>query len=46
MKRYTYKNKKTGKVVASDTPLKDPDLVLVSKLADGSMKGSVRVHTK
>ena len=46
MKRYTYKNKKTGKVVTSDKPLKDPELVLVSRTADGSMKGSERVRTK
>lgn len=46
MKRYTYKSKKTGKVVTSDKPVKDADLVLVSRIADGSMKGSARVRTK
>lgn len=46
MKRYTYKHKKTGKVVVSDKPLRDTDLVLVSALRDGSMKGSRSVRTK
>ena len=46
MKRFTYRNKNTGRVVTSDTPLKDKNLVLVSALKDGSMKGSKAVRTK
>ncbi len=46
MKRYTYRHKKTGKVVTSDKPLTDPNLVLVTALRDGSMKGSQKVRTK
>ena len=38
MKKYTYKNKKTGKKIFSDKPLKDPELVLVVQLRDGMMK--------
>jgi len=39
MKRYVYKHKKTGKKVESDTPLASKELVLVTQLRDGKMKG-------
>lgn len=38
MKKYTYKNIKTGKKVYSEKPLKDPDLVLVTQMRDGMMR--------
>lgn len=38
MKKYTYKNKKTGKTIQSDTPLKDKELVLVSAIRDVKIK--------
>lgn len=38
MKKYTYKNKKTGKKVFSDKPLKDPELVLIAQVKDGIMR--------
>jgi hypothetical protein len=38
MKKYTYKNKKTGKKIHSDIPLKDKDLVLVAQIKDGMMR--------
>ena len=39
MKRYTYRNKQTGKRIQWDTPLKDKNLVLVAHIRDGQMKG-------
>ena len=39
MKRYTYKNRKTGKKVQSDKPLTNADLVLIAQVRDGQMKG-------
>lgn len=38
MKKYTYKNKKTGKRIESDMPLKDKNLVLIAQIRDGQMK--------
>lgn len=38
MKKYTYKNKKTGKKIYSEKPLTDKDLVLVAQVRDGQMK--------
>lgn len=40
MKKYIYKNKKTGKKIESDTPLLDKNLVLVSQIKDGKMKSA------
>lgn len=40
MKKFTYLNKKTGKKVYSDRPVKDPDLVLVKAVRDGRMKSN------
>lgn len=40
MKKYTYKNKKTGERVDSDVPLKNKDLVLVTQIRDGKIKSS------
>ena len=39
MKRYTYKNKRTRKIVQSDVPLKDKDLVLITTVYDTKMRG-------
>jgi hypothetical protein len=40
MKKYTYKDIKTGKKVTSDKPLKDPRLKLVAVIKDGRMKAN------
>lgn len=40
MKKYIYRNKKTGKKVYSDKPLQDKDLVLVTQIRDGRMKSN------
>lgn len=40
MKKYTYKNKITGKKIQSDTPLKDKNLVLVMQTRDGQIKSN------
>lgn len=40
MKKYTYKDIKTGKTVVSDKPLKDPRLKLVAEIRDGRMKAN------
>jgi hypothetical protein len=45
MKKYIYKNKKTGKKIYSDKLLDDNNLVLVSQLKDIKMK-SGEVITK
>lgn len=45
MKRYTYKNTKTGKRVQSDKVLTGKDLVLVAVIRDGQMKGH-NIHQK
>jgi hypothetical protein len=39
MKKYSYRNKKTGRLVHSDKLLHDSDLVLVRQVRDGQMKG-------
>ena len=39
IKKYTYRNKETGRRIQSDTPLKDKNLVLVAHIRDGQMKG-------
>ena len=40
MKAYTYKHKKTGRIVQSDTPLKSADLVLITRVRNMQMKGA------
>ena len=40
MKKYTYKNLKTGKKIYSDEPLKGKDLLLVASIADIKMKSN------
>lgn len=40
MKKYTYKNKTTGKTITSDKPLKDKNLVLVAQIRDGQIKSN------
>jgi hypothetical protein len=40
MKKYTYKRKDNGKLVQSDTPLKDKNLKLVTQIRDGKMKAA------
>ena len=38
MKSFTYKNKKTGRTVVSDTPLSLKEYVLVTQVRNGRMK--------
>lgn len=40
MKVYTYRSKKTGRIVTLDKPSSSPDLVLVTRIANGQMKGN------
>ena len=40
MKMYTYRSKKTGRILAFDKPQKSADLVLVTRIANGQMKGN------
>jgi hypothetical protein len=40
MKAYTYKNKKTGRIVQSDTPLSSKEYVLVTRVQNMQMKGA------
>ena len=40
MKRYIYKNKKTGRKIESDKPLKDENLVLIMQVRDGQIKSN------
>jgi hypothetical protein len=46
MKRFIYKNKKTGKRVYSNTKLTDVDLVLVVAVKDGQIKNNDNVIQK
>jgi len=43
MTNYTYKDKKTGKKVFSDRPIKDPKLVLVCQVRNGQMNSNKTV---
>lgn len=38
MKLYTYKSKKTGRIITSDKPLNSSDFVLVTRIANGQMR--------
>lgn len=40
MRKYTYKNIKTGKKIFSDIPLKEKDLILVAVIKDVRMKSN------
>jgi hypothetical protein len=40
MKKFTYKDIKTGKKVFSDVPIKDENLRLVAQVRDGKMKAN------
>jgi hypothetical protein len=40
MKIYTYRSKKTGRIIACNKPNNSPDLVLVTRIANGQMKGN------
>ena len=40
MKRYIYKNKKTGKKTHSDKPINDNDLILVCENRNGMIKSA------
>lgn len=39
MKKFTYKNKKTGRTIQSDKPLSSKEFVLVTQVRNGQMKG-------
>lgn len=45
MDKYIYKSKKTGKKVASQVPLDNDDLILVSQVRDGKINKKI-VKTK
>ena len=45
MKKYVYKNKKTGIRIQTDKPLNDKNLVLVSQVKNGMIKSN-KVYTK
>ena len=38
MKKYTYRNKKTGKKIESDKPLISEDLIIIMRIKDGMIK--------
>ncbi|MFA5050959.1 MAG: hypothetical protein WC499_02490 [Patescibacteria group bacterium] len=40
MYKYTYKNKKTGKVIYANEPIKGDDLILISQIKDGMIKSN------
>lgn len=40
MKAYTYKHKKTGRIVQSDAPLSEKTYVLVTQVRNMQMKGA------
>lgn len=40
MKKYIYKNKKTGQRIESDKPLNDKNLVLIMQVRDGQIKSN------
>jgi hypothetical protein len=40
MQKYTYKNKKTGATVTSDTPIVAKDYVLVTQVRNGMIKSN------
>jgi len=46
MKKFVYKNKKTGKKILSDVKLADKDLICVSVTMDTSMKSKTNVICK
>lgn len=45
MKRYLYKNKKTGERLSTDTPKKGTEWILIKQIKDGQMKAH-QIRTK